>query len=310
MDQLSPAPLSSLDRAAVGAPITRVGVSLIPIYICERLAGPVVTGPDSGVEIAEADSANVPSLTVTNPVDKPVLLVEGQLVAGGLQHRTINVSVLVPPKSRLDVPVSCVEAGRWSGGGRFRSAGQVSRRVRRAKTDSVARALRDAPTGTRARYSDQGAVWESVSEELLRLDVDSPTACFMAVDDAFALRDELSDAVDELDDLGPLPGQCGVVVAHGRRIVAVDVFANSELFAEHWATITRSAILDAPDEVEGRPSISTALRFVRRLAVMGAVEVEGIGLGRERHVRTNRTVAQALIWDAALVHASAFALAA
>jgi hypothetical protein len=88
------------------------------------------------------------------------------------------------------------------------------------------------------------------------------------------------------------------------------VFASAELLASHWEPLVRSCLLDAPARPEGRPSATRALRFLRRLATSRANEVAGVGLGSEHHVRTDRIVGQGLSLDGALVHASAFALAA
>lgn len=311
----TPAPIPVLEHAAIGAPITRAGVSLFPVYLFQPLSRPVVTGTPDALQIAEADAESVPTLTVTSVIDEPFLLVEGETVAGGLQQRTLNVSVLVPPRQRLDIPVSCVEAGRWGGARTFSgSSGHVSRRVRRAKSATVAENLRR----TGHKRSDQGVVWDSVGYELNRLDVASATSNFAAADDVLdgpprPGRDDharLAAAAADLVARGPLPGQCGVVVAHGARIVATEVFATPELLAGQWTAMARAHVLDAPSQVNGRPSATRALRFLRRLATGDAIEAEGVGLGTERHVRTRRMVGQALLWDDTLVHASGFALAA
>ena len=79
---------------------------------------------------ASAD-AEVPTLVATNDGDTPVLLVEGETVVGGQQDRTLNVSVLVPAGASVEIPVSCVQAGRWNGGRRFtKGKTYTSRRVR------------------------------------------------------------------------------------------------------------------------------------------------------------------------------------
>src|SRR3954453_12433083 len=59
--------------------------------------------------------ASVNDLTVFNPTDRPVLLYDGEEVLGAQQNRTFDVSILVGVGSKLDVPVSCVEHGRWDG---------------------------------------------------------------------------------------------------------------------------------------------------------------------------------------------------
>ena len=59
-----------------------------------------------------------------------------------------------------------------------------------------------------------------------------------------------------------------------------------------------------------RPSAGRVLRFLRGFAHAEATVAAGAGLGRERHVATDRVAGQALELGDVLVHASAFALAA
>src|SRR4051812_269070 len=69
-----------------------------------------------GLVVKELEAAaSVNDLTVHNPTDEAVLLYEGEEVLGAQQNRIFDVSVLVAAQSRLTVPVSCVEAGRWDG---------------------------------------------------------------------------------------------------------------------------------------------------------------------------------------------------
>ncbi|MEZ5311056.1 MAG: DUF6569 family protein [Microthrixaceae bacterium] len=297
-------PMDVLERAAVGAPISRSGISLFPLYVIQPFTPAIATGIADAIRIDENDQQMVSTIKVTSLIDKPFLLVEGETFKGGLQQRTLNVSVLVPPRVELDIPVSCVEAGRWSGDRSFDGvSGQVSRRVRRAKAEGVAQNVRLADH----KASDQHAVWESVDGELCRLAAPSPTRNYADAEMLFDQRDDLADSVGELTELGPLPGMCGVVVGHGRRIVSAEVFADAELFAAKWDQIVRSIILDAPDDVVGRPSPTAALRFVQRLARAKPLTSSGVGLGFEGHIQSPNLVGQTLVWDELLVHAVGFA---
>lgn len=302
-----PFPFAVLEHAAVGAPVTRAGVSLFPVYLFQPSGGSLLASSPATVEISEADEESVPTVTVTSTADEPVLLVEGETVAGGLQQRCLNVSVLVAPRARLEVPVSCVEAGRWGGSSKFSgTSGQTSRRVRRAKAEGVHHNVRR----TGDKRSDQGAVWASVDRELDRLDVTAPTRNFADTDALFDRDGSLNAALEDLVTLGALPGQCGVVISQGSRVVAAELLATPALFAARWQATVRAAMVDAPDDPRGRPSASRALRFLRRIGRASAVEADGVGLGRERHVRSKRLVGQVLTWQDTIVHASAFALAA
>ena len=56
--------------------------------------------------------------------------------------------------------------------------------------------------------------------------------------------------------------------------------------------------------------MSRALRFVTRIGTARGTSSPGVGLGEELHLETTKMVGQALVLDGAVVHASAFALAA
>jgi len=301
--------LSQLETASVGTPITRAGVSLIPVYMQQLLTQDIDTGRDAPVDIGEEQHEHVPVLTAINRGTRPVLLAEGETVNGGFQNRTLNVSVLLPAGATTRIPVSCVEAGRWGGARRGfeRGAMQAPRRVRRAKQHGVRRNL----VTNDVKASDQGLVWEMVSHELSRMQIDAPTAA-LAAGDAYFNRDEGHDiarAIEELVLRGPLPGQCGVVVSHGSRVVQAEVFGSPDLLAKQWEPLVRSWMFDAPGQVRGTPSLSRAVTALGHVATMRKDSAAGVGLGREVHAEDRRVIAHGLVLDDALVHLGAFAIA-
>ena len=292
----------NLDRAAVGRPITRLGISLFPVYLPANDLPEIATGPNSGLVIEELQASRVPSLEVANPTNRPILIPEGEQLIGGLQDRVLNTSVLVAPSTHLDIPVSCLEQGRWGGRREFaRGRAFAPRRTRRAKNASVADSVRREGS----RHSDQAAVWNAIDQELAHLGVNSGTR---AVRDAeqFLRRDrQRGHTIRRLAGRGPLPGQCGVVVAHGRRVVAIELFGNHDLLLPHWEGLVRSHLLERPT-ANGYPSATLALHRIRRFATAVAIANGGVGLGTELHVNDRRTVGQALTHQGAVVHASAF----
>ena len=289
-----------LERASIGRPVTRLGISFFPIYLMDNPLPAIATGPDSGRVIDELADASVPTLTAANPTDKPILLVEGEQFVGGDQNRTLNVSVLLAAAATLKIPVSCLEAGRWGRRRDFAAGSSFTpRRVRRAKNDAVARQAATA----HARRGDQHAVWSSIDAELDDLRVSAPTRAMAAADTVFEREPDRQAAVEELDALGPLPGQCGVVVAHGPRVVATEVFGAPLLLRPHWRALVRSYLLERPTAT-GRPSASRVLHALGRISGTACRETPGLGLGVERHVVDPKRVGQALSLDRAVVHAS------
>lgn len=297
----------TIQHISVGRPVTRGNISLFPVYVHGNKLH-IPTGQQTGVVIGEKVSAEVPTLEAENPTQQPVLLVDGEIVTGGRQTRVLNVSVLLAPNARIDIPVSCVEQGRWHGGRAFeRKAMFAPRRVRRAKNATVEQSLRHSGL----KHTNQGLVWQVVNAELERLDVHASSGTLEAANARLVDGDTLGHTAEELRRMGPLPEQCGVVVTHGARVVSAEVFSSPEMLEAHWGAIVDAAILDAPaTEPTSRPSASKVLRFLHRITEAEAAVTPGVGLGTEYHVRTPKFVAQALVHDDIVVHASAFALAA
>lgn len=294
--------IPNLERAAVGRPITRMGISLFPVYLPGNDLPEIATGAEPGLTIEELPDSTVPFLKVTNPTDRPVLIPEGEQLVGGLQDRVLNTSVLVAPSSDLQIPVSCLERGRWGNRRQFgRGTAFAPRRTRRAKNASVSESLRREGS----HRSDQAAVWDTIDRELHHLSVDSRTRAARDAEQFLDRDRRRARSIRDLARRGPLPGQCGLAIAHGRRVVAIEVFGNRDLLVPHWTGLIRSHLMERPT-ADGYPSASRTLHMIRRFAEARAEANPGVGLGTELRVNNRRTVGQVLAHGGAIVHASAF----
>ena len=301
----SHAHIPNLDTAAIGNPVTRLGVSFFPIYMMGNDLPEISTGEDSGLVINELDDAAVPTLLANNPTDKPILIVEGQHFLGGKQNRAVNATILVPAETKLEIPVSCLEQGRW---GRARAYTQASsfapRRVRHRKEEAVNRSMRMRGS----RGGDQGAVWNEVESVLDEARTTSQTLAAADIDNVYRRERDRGDAVTELSRVGPLPHQLGIAVTHGSWVVAIEVFGAPSLLAEHWRALIRSYMLERPGGT-GRPSATRVLGIVKRFGSLRSENAPGVGLGTEQRVRDRWIVGQALTLNGSVVHGSAFARA-
>jgi hypothetical protein len=299
--------ITTLEHASIGFPLVCRGITLFPLYVHQADVR-VTAGGDNDLEISERPDAEVPSLHVRNRAVHPVLLVEGETVLGGRQNRVINTTIVVPAASEIDIPVTCVEQGRWHGQQGFdRHRRLAPRRVRRTKLTGVVEDV--ARSG--GRRADQGAVWSAVHSEMASRMAHNDTGDMLAMEAEILRRDDrLRREIDELVAMGPLPGQKGVVVSRGSRVLSVEVFGSTDLLSANWEGLVRSAMLDADGRRHRPASASQALRFVRRLMRADGRTSPGLGIGDEHHIRTDRLVAQAVLLNDSLIHASAFALAA
>ena len=293
----------SLDTVAIGWPITRLGVSFFPVYLATNGLPAIETGNTSELVVDELDEPSVNALRVRNPGDKPLLVVEGEHFLGGKQNRAVNVTVLVPALGDLEIPVSCLEQGRW---GRRRAARRdeafTATRVRAAKNAGVAASMRRSGS----RDGDQGAVWREVDEMLNRASVQSATTAAADMNRApHRHQPSRTTTIEKLVARGPLPGQCGIVVVHGRRVTAMDLFGAPHLLVAHWGALVRSHLLESP-VANGKPSATMVLEIVRRFSSAQEQETPGVGLGVEHRVADDRVTGHALTLNGALVHAAFF----
>jgi hypothetical protein len=147
--------------------------------LCWRAAG----GPDyrtldealaaKTLEVTEvSDQGSGPHLKVLNRGDEPVFLMAGEQLVGARQNRILNTSILVPARSELTVPVSCVEAGRWGyTSSTMSSSGTLPHgKLRKLLSGYV----RDSYAHGAGATSHQGEVWDEVSGKLSRIGSVSP----------------------------------------------------------------------------------------------------------------------------------------
>lgn len=289
---------STLTNTSIGRPITKFGISIYPVYRWDASdIDHLVMPPNDLVKIREMESPTVPTLVVENNNGIAVVLFAGETLEGGRQQRVLNQTVVLPPMSVTEIPVSCVEQGRWNGAQEFRGVGRMSpSNVRRSATRGM-----------------QHEVWNEVEQLLISRSVRSNT---MALDDFFGDMDVEADAkrrdkIAKVASWGPLAGQTGIVVAQGRKIQSVDLFGSQQFLDVMWPKMIESALGSvAPSSVTAsrRDSGDRVLKFLSRLGknINESPRTRSTGLGEHVQIENATMTGQALLLDGSLVHASAF----
>ena len=297
----------TLKRITVGNPRTFAGLSVYPLTGVDRGA-PGYTILDDALRAGTArvtetsEGGSVPELAFHNDGDQPVLVLDGEELAGAKQNRIVNLTLLAPAKQKIVIPVSCVEAGRWASMSReFTSTPQVMySRARKGKYAHVSAAM--AMGGS--RHSDQGAVWADIG--LLQRDLcsDSPTS---RMTDTF--EENKSGLDDYVRNLPCVEGQVGAVFALSGQVSCVELFDCAETLEKMWSKLVRSWALDAlvvssqPHEVR---LVAEAQTLLEEIAGAPATEHGALGLGTDVRFAGRRLNGGALVHEERLVHLCVF----
>ena len=252
-------------------------------------------------EVSEGGS--VPELAVENRADRPVLIVDGEELVGAKQNRVANLTMLIPANGKTIIPVSCVEAGRWSySQPDFGVTDRVQNaRGRAEKLGSVRQSIRSSGS----RRSDQGQVWDSIAEEAAALHAESPTS---AMSEMFERHKETLE--DYVGVVTAAPDQVGAVfIVDGRRY-GLDLFDQPATFAAFLPKLVRSYAIDVlgrrARQNDGSPD-GDAPTFIQRILAGSFDDHPAVGLGRDVGVVGEGVVAGALVADDTVVHFTAFA---
>lgn len=308
---------SALLHVIPASPISAGGLTMVPLLPAAAqapgdprwlpLPHALATGEARVTEVSEGGS--VPTLAVRNDGALPVLIMDGEELVGARQNRIVNITILVPGKATLPIPVSCVEQGRWSYTSReFAPSKQAMHgSARRGKAARVSESLRHG----RAADADQGRVWADVDHVARSLGVRSATG---AMSDVFARHDEELDAIAARLVAGA--GQVGAVFVLGGTPVAVELFATASDFAAYLPKLARSWGIEAiarrartashaavPDE----PDAVDVDALLRTLADAPLTAHRAVGLGEDLRLG-GRFAGGALVHEGEVVHLAAFPL--
>jgi hypothetical protein len=223
---------------------------------------------------AQQDRAEVNRLVLINNSKRPLLLLAGEIVAGGKQDRVIGKDRIVPAESDpVDLSVFCVEPGRWvASSNQFGASGTTygsARGVAGGVGGGAAGGTLMAQPSVRAKAmgdKDQGQVWAEVrkQQQSMAVEVSGPTPSPAAAEpmpstSSYAVVMENKVVKEKVDEVAKPIEQnyqslikqlrdrkaVGVVVAVNGRIIWSDIFASTELLEKYWPKLVRSYASEA-----------------------------------------------------------------
>ena len=254
------------------------------------------------VEIREvSEEGSVNDLSLHNHSSKGLLCVEGEMLSGCKQQRVLNTSVLVSPFTKITIPVSCVEAGRWSWkSNRFSSTEEMYFAKGRANMrDSVFYHSRNYGS----KYSNQNKVWEDVDEKLNKMHAFSNTS---SVNQAYFSKKERINKIVKLFQIEK--SDIGIIYGIGNKIIGGDFFYNNHVFNVYFPKIIRSICLDAFEKNTLRSNLSKkdAQMLLNLVHQADFEKHKAVAAGEEFRTNEHILVATGLFHKKVSCHFSAF----
>jgi len=252
-------------------------------------------------EVSEAGSVN--EVLVINKSDRPVLLMDGEILTGAKQNRVVNASILVGARVELKIPVSCVEQGRWRYvAEKFTESRRFSyARLRAQKSAQVAQSLHASGVFS----ADQGAIWEEVERKQREMGAESPTGAVNRVYESHAEKLKKYCAA-----FSPLEGQVGAAVFINGRFVCLDAFDSPASLRRLYQKMIESYALDALEQA-GRdrkePENSAAEQLLEKIAAARVARYPSVGLGEDLRIKAEGLVGSCLALDGRVIHLALFA---
>ena len=284
--------------------------------------------------------------------ENPLFIIDGEAIYGALQDRVVNTAIWAHSSVKAHIPVSCVEQGRWSGSHSFYAsnatvfpslravlASSVTDSLRRTKMFETKRFKAErreerreperpseprpqrpsldhflfpqrGSSVARAFASEQQLVWRQVRSSAMGLTVSSITQSVRDIFEAPQVKDKIQEYIDEIEiDENTV----GLMAFLNDRLLAIDLFANSELLGKLKDKIVRGYAVDAM-LAKGRTSRIDEKQAIETLYAFGDFDFEeydGAIDGTELRYKDKKFVARALLDDnGSFIHMSAFDLKA
>ncbi len=241
-------------------------------------------------EFHEYEVPDINEIVFSNRSDFPAVMLDGEEVTGSLQNRIITQSNLVEARTSKDIPVICVEQGRWDDIGGFQTGYCSYPHIRTILVKSRHR-----------RIDTQQTIWKEINRKLTVTKTTSATSSMHDIYDN--LEEEVMRYVEDFSRLNH--NTTGFIGTAGNRILGCDIFQNTKIYRKFENKLIRSYALDAieyqkargnhPDVGKFLDALIAALRRKRMRKKETNIKIKGDGF-----------LGQALIHRDSIIHLSAF----
>lgn len=250
-------------------------------------------------EINEQGSVN--NLYLINLTDKYIFFMDGDILTGAKQNRVLNSSVMIAPNSKINLPVSCIEQGRWhSVSDKFNPSNHISpQKLRAKKSQSVSLNLK----ANRFHLADQNEVWHDVEEYYETLRMSSST---MDLSELFTRKEDDFEIFIKKFELNT--NSNGISLFVNKKLLSIDLFNRTDIYQEYFPKILRAAAIETFQLKEKENQITEAEATYKTLNLFDTLETikyetyPGVGIGTEKRFNTENITGFELNFNSHLIH--------
>lgn len=254
------------------------------------------------IEVKEVDKdGEVNILFLINHSEKFVFFMDGDILQGAKQNRVLNTSVLVAPNSKIKLPVSCVEQGRWHYvSNKFKPSDYVSPRdIRARKSEAVKRNLRRENN----YFADQSEVWNRV-----RRIASDYGAVSSTMDLAYVYETKKDDFEKFINYFKPDNEANGMAIFVDNNLLNIDVFNRTDIYQEYFPKVLKSSAMevfllkDKENEINEAEAFYKTVDIFDNLPQLKFTVHAGVGVGEEKRFDSEKLTGFELDYQNHLIH--------
>ena len=240
------------------------------------------------VNIEECSQSSEEKVKLKNSSISPLMLLDGEEIAGSVQNRIIAKTMLIPPESETEIPVNCSEKGRNT----YKSEFQYSNYIANSDTRRNKIYNKNDPT--------QKVVWKSIDDLEKNKKTYSQTK---------ALRDNYEKNKFDIDSylkhFKSENNQVGLICIVENK-VGIEIFNNPVLYRKYDEMLLKSYIIDNLNKQKANISNKELENILASITDDSFIEDNTVGLGKHYKISNSYGNGHILLYEDSLVHTSFF----
>jgi hypothetical protein len=288
-----------LDGVKIAEPVVYQQLAVYPILVDDV---PLLRGQwltlDAAIArhvlaVSEKGGGSVPVVQVENlSRNEYIFIMTGEVLAGGMQTRTVRHDVVLAPGQKLDLEVFCVEARRWSGETHFSGGSKTM--------------LPQSIQGKVRGGAHQSDVWSEVARNNAALKAENSTSNLDAALQSAPVKEKLDEVRRKIVPEIP-QGTAGFIFVHQGHPLGMEIFGSEALARELLPKLLDSyavdyVVLRDPGLARVGRHDDRAIDFFERICRTGSQRGTSPGSGSGIRTRVGSLLGDGVSLDSTLVH--------